>query len=145
MPNDKSKPAVLFLCSGNSCRSQMSEGFLREHGRERYAAYSAGTDPAERLHPIAIEVMAEKGIDISDQVPVDVGAYLGRLAVRHLIVVCDAANEKCPRIFPGMMNRMFWPFDDPASFVGSHAATLEKFRAVRDQIETRIKQWLEEE
>jgi arsenate reductase len=123
----------------------MVEGFLREYGGERYATHSAGTDPAERVHPLAIEVMAEKGIDISGKSPIDVGQYLGRLAVRHLIIVCDAANTKCPRIFPGMMNRMFWPFDDPASFIGSEAAKLERFRAVRDQIESRIKQWLEEE
>lgn len=145
MQNDSFKPAVLFLCTGNSCRSQMAEGFLREYAADRYAAYSAGTEPAERLHPLAIQAMAEHGIDISGQRPTSVGEYLGRLPVRHLIIVCDAANEKCPRIFPGMMNRMFWPFDDPAAFVGSQAATLEKFRTVRDQIETRIKQWLEEE
>lgn len=145
MPSDSFKPAVLFLCTGNSCRSQMAEGFLRAYAGERYAAYSAGTDPAERVHPMAIEVMAEKGIDIGTQTPVDVSSYLGRLAVRHLIIVCDAANERCPRIFPGIMNRLFWPFDDPATFVGSPAATLEKFRTVRDEIETRIKQWLEDE
>ena len=123
----------------------MAEGFLRAYAGDRYTAYSAGTDPAERVHPVAIHVMAEKGIDISAQTPVDVGSYLGRLAVRHLIIVCDAANERCPRIFPGMMNRVFWPFDDPATFVGSDAATLEKFRTVRDEIESRIKQWLEDE
>jgi arsenate reductase len=122
----------------------MAEGFLREYAADRYAAYSAGTDPAERVHPLAIKVMAEKGIDISGQRPVNVGDYLGRLAVRHLIIVCEGANEKCPRIFPGMLNRMFWPFDDPASFVGCESATLEKFRVVRDQIEARIKQWLQE-
>ena len=145
MPNDRSKQNVLFLCTGNSCRSQMAEGFLRHYGGDRYAAYSAGTDPAERVHPLAIEVMQEKGIDIRSQAPKDVGEYLGRLPVRHLIIVCDAANEKCPRIFPGMMNRLFWPFDDPATFVGSRSATLERFRAVRDEIEVRINEWLEEE
>jgi arsenate reductase len=66
------------------------------------------------------------------------------LPVKYLIIVCDGANEKCPRIFPGMMNRLFWPFDDPATFAGSPAAKLEKFRTVRDQIETKIKSWLEE-
>ena len=144
MPNDKSRQNVLFLCTGNSCRSQMAEGFLRQYGGDGFAAHSAGTNPAERIHPLAIQVMAEKGVDISGQEPKDVGRYLGRLPVRHLIIVCDAANEKCPRIFPGMMNRLFWPFDDPAAFVGSEAATLEKFRAVRDQIDARIKQRLEE-
>ncbi len=122
----------------------MAEGFLRSLGGDRFTAISAGTEPAERIHPLAIEVMAEKGIDISHQEPKNVGQYLGRLAVRHLIIVCAGANENCPRIFPGMMNRMFWPFDDPAAFEGSPTATLEKFRTVRDQIATRIKQWLKE-
>ncbi len=126
MPNDKSKPAVLFLCTGNSCRSQMAEGFLREHGGDRYTVYSAGTDPMERIHPLAVEVMAEKEIDIGGQAPTDVGEYLGRLPVRHLIIVCDRANEKCPRIFPGMLNRLFWPFEDPASFVGSRSGNVRE-------------------
>jgi arsenate reductase (thioredoxin) len=140
----ETKPNVLFLCTGNSCRSQMAEGFLRSLGGDRFTAISAGTEPAERIHPFAIEVMAEKGIGISHQEPKNVGQYLGRLAVRHLIIVCAGANENCPRIFPGMMNRMFWQFDDPAAFEGSPTATLEKFRTVRDQIATRIKQWLKE-
>jgi arsenate reductase len=122
----------------------MAEAFLREYGGDRYTAYSAGTDPAERVHPLAVQVMSEKGIDIRGKEPKNVTQYLGRLPVRHLIIVCDGANEKCPRIFPGMMNRMFWPYDDPAAFVGSDAATLEMFRTVRDQIETRINQWLKE-
>jgi arsenate reductase len=139
-----SKPNVLFLCTGNSCRSQMAEGFLRELGGDRFEAHSAGTEPAERVHPVAIEVMGEKGIDIGRAEPKNVGDFLGRLPVRHLIVVCDGADEKCPRVFPGMMNRMFWPFDDPAAFVGDAEAMVEEFRRVRDQIETRIKQWLRE-
>jgi arsenate reductase len=122
----------------------MAEGFLRELGSDRFSAYSAGTDPAEHVHPLAVTVMAEKGIDISQQQPTNVGDYLGRLAVRHLIIVCAGANERCPRIFPGILNRMFWPFDDPAAFVGSPTATLEKFRTVRDEIEARIKHWLSE-
>ena len=122
----------------------MAEGFLRHHGGDRFEAVSAGTDPAERVHPIAIEVMAEKGIDIEGSEPKNVSQYLGRLPVRHLVIVCDGANEKCPRIFPGMLNRMFWPFDDPAAFKGSPEATREKFRAIRDEIESRIQQWLRE-
>jgi arsenate reductase len=122
----------------------MAEGFLRERVSGNFNACSAGTEPAERVHPLAVQVMAEKGIDISNQEPKNVGQYLGRLAVRHLIIVCSGANEKCPRIFPGMMNRHFWPFDDPAAFVGSPTATLEKFRTVRDEIEARIKDWLKE-
>lgn len=138
------KPNVLFLCTGNSCRSQMAEGFLRQLGGDRFTAYSAGTEPAERAHPMAVEVMGEKGIDISSQQPKNVSHYLGRLLVGYLIIVCASADEKCPRVFPGMTNRMFWPFDDPAAFVGDSASTIEEFRRVRDEIEARIKQWLKE-
>ena len=100
--------------------------------------------PADRVHPMAVDVMGEKDIDISQQQPKNVSEYLGRVAVQYLIIICDGANEKCPRVFPGMMNRMFWPFDDPAKFKGSPTAKLEKFRTARDQIESRIKQWLAE-
>lgn len=140
----ESKPNILILCTGNSCRSQMAEGFLNQLAGDRFNVFSAGTDPAERVHPLAVEVMAEKDIDISGNRPTDVGKYLGRKAVRHLIIVCAGANERCPRIFPGMLNRLFWPFDDPAAFEGTPDEQLEKFRSVRDQIESRIHQWLEE-
>ena len=140
----EARPNILILCTGNSCRSQMAEGFLRELASDRFDVFSAGTDPAERVHPLAVEVMAEKGIDISGSQPIDVGKYLGRMAVRHLIIVCAGANERCPRIFPGMLNRLFWPFDDPAAFDGTPEATLDEFRRVRDEIEARIQQWLEE-
>jgi arsenate reductase len=122
----------------------MAEGFLRVLGKGRFEAFSAGTNPTDQTHPIAIEVMEEKGIDISKQHPKSVAHFLGRLPVRHLVIVCEGANESCPRIFPGMMNRHFWPFDDPAAFIGSPEATKEKFRAVRDQIENQIKEWLKQ-
>jgi arsenate reductase len=138
------KPNVLFLCTGNSCRSQMADGFLREHTSDQFESLSAGTHPTECVHPLAVQVMAERGIDISRQAPKNVSLYLGQIPVAHLIIVCDGANEKCPRVVPGMLNRMFWPFDDPATFTGSPEAILEKFRTVRDEIESRIKQWLEE-
>jgi arsenate reductase len=82
----------------------MAEGFLRKFGGDRFTAYSAGTAPAERVHPLAVQVMSEKGIDVSDSEPKNVGQYLGRLPIRHLVIVCDGANEKCPRILPGLMN-----------------------------------------
>ncbi len=139
------KPNVLFLCTGNSCRSQMAEGLLREYGHDVFNVYSAGTEPADRVHPLAIEVMRDKGIDIGKQQPKHVSEFLGKLPVRHLIIVCEGANESCPRIFPGMMNRHLWPFDDPATFEGTPEATKEKFRKVRDEIETKIKEWVSHE
>jgi arsenate reductase len=141
----ETKPNVLVLCTGNSCRSQMAEGFLRKYGDGKFNVYSAGTDPAASVNPLAVDVMAEKGIDISHHEPKNVSQFLGRLPVRHLVIVCNAANETCPRIFPGMMNRMFWPFDDPATFQGSPETTKEKFRAVRDEIESKIKEWVSHE
>jgi arsenate reductase len=136
------KPNVLVLCTGNSCRSQMAEGYLRRFGGDRFNVFSAGTEPKGEVHPLAVSVMKEDGIDIRDQRPRHLKEFLGTMLVRYLIVVCDGANQSCPRIFPGMSERLFWPFDDPAAFDGSEAATLEKFRTVRDQIKETIRSWL---
>lgn len=136
------KPNILVLCTGNSCRSQMAEGFLKHLAGDRFTAYSAGTRPAEHVHPLAVQVMAEVGVDIAGQQPTHVQEYLGRMAVRYLIIVCDGANEECPRIFPGVMHRLFWPFDDPAKLTGSEEEVLAGFRRVRDEIRERIVEWL---
>lgn len=140
-----SKPNILVLCTGNSCRSQMAEGFLRHLAGDRFNVVSAGTRPAERVHPLAVRVMAEAGIDIAGQKPTDVKEYLGRLHAGHLIIVCDSANEECPRVFPGVVNRLFWPFDDPAVLQGSEQEVLTGFRRIRDEIRTKIVAWLAEE
>jgi len=138
-----SKPNILVLCTGNSCRSQMAEGFFRHLAGDRFEVYSAGTRPAERVHPLAVQVMAEAGIDISAQQPTAVKQYLGRLHITHLTIVCDGANEECPRIFPGvLLHRHFWPFDDPARFTGTDEQILAGFRRVRDEIRDKIKAWL---
>jgi arsenate reductase (thioredoxin) len=141
----KGKPNILVLCTGNSCRSQIAEGYLRHYAGDRFGVHSAGTNPAEGVHPVAIEVMTEDGIDISDGRPKDVKEFLGRLALRYLIIVCGGANESCPRIFPGISQRLYWPFDDPAAFRGTEHETLEEFRRVRDEIKQQILTWLESE
>ena len=141
---DVPKPTILILCTGNSCRSQIAEGLFRHYAGERYDIHSAGLRPAHQVHPVAVEVMAEKGIDIRNQRPKDVGIYLGRLSVRTLFVVCHQAEKQCPRIFPGMLSRVVWPLDDPAAFVGSPEATVEMFRSTRDELERRIQAWLSE-
>jgi len=131
------KPVVLFLCTGNSARSQMAEGLLRHKAGDRYEAASAGTEPASAVKPLAIEAMREIGIDIAAQRPKSVALYLGRLPARHLIIVCDGAQQKCPTTFPGVTTRDFWPIDDPAA-----AGTLQAFRSARDEISTRLDAWL---
>ncbi len=135
---------VLVLCTGNSCRSQMAEGYLRHFGSDRLNAYSAGTDPKDDVHPRAVDVMQEDGIDISSHRPKHLKKFLGRTPMRYVIIVCDSANETCPRIWPGMQQRLFWPFDDPASFQGSGSETLAEFRRVRDQIKVKILSWLQD-
>jgi arsenate reductase (thioredoxin) len=135
------KPFVLILCTGNSCRSQMAEGFLRAYQSEVFEVHSAGTEPKEEVHPLAVRVMAEAGIDISGQKPKSLKEYLGRAPVAHLLIVCDHANQTCPRIWPGAFTRTYLPFEDPAQFVGDEPATLAKFRAVRDQIGAAMKVW----
>lgn len=137
------KPAILILCTGNSCRSQMAAGFFRAWAGERFDVHSAGTEPKDAVHPLAVQAMAEIGIDISAHRPKSLNGYLGHLPVRHLFIVCGGAEQKCPRIFPGVLTRTFWPFDDPAEFDGTPEATLEKFRHVRDQIAAKVKAWLE--
>ena len=135
-------PNILVLCTGNSCRSQMAEGFLRHMAGDRFGIYSAGTDPKDAVHPLAVQVMGELGIDISAQRPKDLREFLGHLLVRYLIIVCSGANESCPRVFPGLSERLYWPFDDPAHFEGTDEETLVEFRRVRDEIRDRIAQWL---
>jgi arsenate reductase len=135
------KPAILVLCTGNSARSQMAEGFLRKYKGDRYAAASAGTDPKPRVHPLAVRAMDEVGIDISGQRPKDLKEFLGKTAVRHLLIVCDNANQSCPRVWPGAFTRTFMPFDDPAAARGTEEQQLDVFRRVRDEIDEAVRQW----
>ncbi len=135
------KPLVLVLCTGNSARSQMTEAFLRKHKGDRFTAASAGTDPKPQVHPLAVQVMREAGIDISDQRPKALKEFLGRIAVNHVLIVCGNANQSCPRIWPGAFSRTFMPFDDPAEATGSEADRLAVFRRVRDEIDAAMQEW----
>jgi len=136
------KQNILVLCTGNSCRSQIAEAYLRHLADEEFNVYSAGTEPKDEVHPVAVQVMHEVGIDISGQQPKGLKEFLGRLPVRYLIIVCRGANESCPRIFPGLSERLYWPFDDPARFEGGREETLAEFRRVRDEIRERVLEWL---
>jgi arsenate reductase len=135
---------VLFLCTGNSARSQMAEAFLRKLGGGYFEVYSAGLRPSG-MNPLTVQVMEEIGYDLSGQYSKGVEVYGGRLLIQQLITVCDDAEKNCPTTWPGVTQRLHWSFEDPAAFSGSLSERLDKFRQVRDQIEHRIRSWLEEQ
>ena len=135
------KPMVLVLCTGNSARSQMAEAFLSKYKSAAFAIASAGTQPKAQVHPLAVRVMSEVGIDISAQRPKDVGDFLGKMPVHHVLIVCDNANQSCPRVWPGAFTRTFMPFDDPAAATGGESEQLAVFRRVRDEIDEAMRKW----
>ena len=134
-----SPPRVLFLCTHNSARSQMAEGFLRAMAGDRFEVGSAGTEKTS-VNPLAIRAMAERGIDL--------GGHTSKLysdvaseGWDYLITVCDDANERCPWV-PGSVTRLHWSFPDPSRATGSEEERLAVFRRVRDQIGERLTDWL---
>ncbi len=133
------RPRVLFLCTHNSARSQMAEGFLRGLAGDRFEAGRAGTEKTS-VNPLAIRVMAERGVDL--------GAHASKLYADvasegwdYLITVCDDANERCPWV-PGPVTRLHWSFPDPSRAAGTEEERLAVFRRVRDQIQDRLTDWL---
>jgi len=139
MSNQQSKQRVLFLCTGNSCRSQMAEGFLREYGGDAFEVASAGVDPA-RINPLAIRVMAEAAVDISAQYSKSVDE-MTRQDFDYVITVCDRAREVCP-IFPRAARSLHWSFEDPAEATGAEEDRLIVFRRVRDEIGARVREFV---
>ena len=135
-----SKPKVLFLCTGNSARSQMAEGLLRSLAGEQFEVFSAGTQPKGSILPEVQEVMREVGIDISNQWSKSVTEYLGKVNFGYVITVCADAEENCPAVFLNMGTHEHWPFEDPAKF--DEEQRLESARRVRDQIEQHLRLWL---
>ena len=127
------KPTILILCTGNSCRSHIGEGFLRAALGDSANVQSAGSKPAGFVHPLAIKVMAEVGIDISSHRSKHLKEFLEQ-PVHTVITVCGNADAACP-VFPGQVNRHHWPFDDPARATGSEAEILAAFRRVRDEMQ----------
>ncbi len=138
-----SKPRVLFLCTGNSARSQMAEGLLRVLAGEHFDIFSAGTEPKGRILPEVVEVMRESGIDTSLQWSKSVMDYMGKVNFANVITVCADAEENCPAVFLNMGTHEHWPFDDPAKF--DEEQRLTSTRRVRDQIEERLRLWLAEQ
>ncbi len=137
------KQRVLFLCTGNSARSQMAEALLRKFGGDKFEAFSAGLEP-KGINPLTIEVLKEAGIDISGQSSKDLKGYFGHRTFQWLITVCSHADAMCPTTWPGVLHRVHWPFDDPAAAKGTHEEQLAVFRKIRDQIADRINSWLQE-
>jgi arsenate reductase (thioredoxin) len=137
------RPRVLFLCTGNSARSQMAEAFLRKYGNDRFEPFSAGLQPRE-VNPLTIQVMNEVGLDLSGYRSKGVDEYLGKTLIQILVTVCDDAEKNCPTIWPGVNRRLHWSFEDPAAFEGPDELKLDKFREIRDRIEQRIQTWLKE-
>lgn len=130
---------VLFLCTGNSCRSQMAEGFLRHIGREHFESLSAGTHPGT-LNLEAVQVMKEIGIDISGQRSKSLEEFLSQ-EISTVITICDQAQQECP-IFPGAQTTLHWSIEDPANAKGTPEERLISFRRIRDEIEKRVKQFV---
>ena len=136
------KIRVLFVCVHNSARSQMAEAFLKKYGGELFEVESAGLEPG-KLNPYVVEVMKEKGMDISKNETNSVMEFFNDgHEYDYVITVCDAASsDRCP-IYPGMKEKISWYFGDPSSFSGDRNEILEKTRKVRDEIETKIMEWL---
>lgn len=128
---------MLFLCTGNSARSQMAEAYLRDLGGDRFEAFSAGLEP-RGIHPLTRQVMSEIGLDLAAHTSKSVKDYLGRRAFHHVVTVCDRAERNCPTTFPGRPLRHHWSFPDPAAAPGSEADRLAVFRDVRDAVRTQV-------
>lgn len=126
------KPTVLILCTGNSCRSHLAEGILRQAAGDLINVQSAGSKPAGYVHPKAIQVMQEIGIDISGHRSKHMDEFL-QTKIDTVITVCGNADQACP-MFPGQVHRYHWGFDDPAHATGTDEEILAEFRRVRDEI-----------
>lgn len=137
------QPKVLFLCTGNSARSQIAEALLRAYAGEHFEVHSAGLEPKGYILPEVLSVMKERGIDLGAQHSKGVDEYLGKVHFAFVVTVCGQAEDNCPRVFLNMGKHEFWPFDDPAKFAGSDAERLEAVRSLCMRIDQRVRQWLE--
>jgi arsenate reductase len=134
------KPKVLFVCTQNSCRSQMAEGLLRHDARDLFEVFSAGTKPSQ-VRPEAIAMMRELGIDISGHRSKSVEEFTGQ-HFDYVITVCDNAQESCP-VFPALTTRIHWSIEDPAAVEGSEEQRFEAFRRIRDELRRRVRDFIQ--
>ncbi len=130
---------ILILCTGNSCRSQMAEGFLKSFN-PGFEVLSAGTKPASKVHPLAQIVMLEKGIDLVSHFPKSVDGFLGQ-EFDYVITVCGGARESCPVFTGAVKHRLHIGFDDPAEATGTFDQIIAEFRRIRDQIEKEFREF----
>jgi arsenate reductase len=137
-------PVVLFLCTANRARSQIAEAILRHEAPDRFDVRSAGLRPAS-IHPLAIRVLEEIGIDTSPLRSKSIEEFFRNARVSCAIIVCEDAEELCPRLFPFCGRVLHWPFEDPVTSGGTESEQLAEFREIRDQISRRIRKWLCEE
>jgi len=138
-----SKPKVLFLCTGNTARSQMAEAFLRAYAGEHFDVYGAGLKPQE-INSLTTRVMAERGFDLAGQRAKGLDEFLGQVHFGYLVTECQRAQEEYP-VFPFVHSRLSLPFEDPAKAEGSEEVRLDAFRRVRDEIDERIRHWVQDE
>lgn len=137
------KTKVLFLCTGNSARSQMAEAFLRKYAGDEYEVYSAGIRPLG-IAPHTIRVMEEVGISLEGHGSKPVDDFIGKIDFDYLIIVCANAEKEFP-VFPAATERIYWDLDDPLGQLGTEEEKLMKFREVRDKIDNLIQEWLSEQ
>ncbi|MHB1306457.1 MAG: arsenate reductase ArsC [Limisphaerales bacterium] len=137
-----SKQNVLFLCAHNAARSQMAEALLRKHAGDRFDVMSAGLEPTT-IHPLTVQALSEIGVDVASQRAKGLDGIMGKQTFQFTIFVCERTQQNCPRVYPFALQRLSWPFEDPAAAQGTEDEQLQKFRQIRDQIEARILEWLE--
>jgi len=137
------KPKVLILCTGNSCRSHMAEGILRAAAGDFLEVHSAGSNPAGYVHPLATRALAEIGIDLRAHRSKSMNEFLDQ-NIETVITVCGKADQVCPT-YPGQVNRLHWPFDDPAHATGTEEEQMSVFRRLRDEIRAKFENWAAEQ
>jgi arsenate reductase len=138
--NECKLKTVLILCTGNSCRSQMAQAIWEDAGRGDWQAVSAGSKPSGYVHPLALKAIEEIGLSVVGLTSKSVDEFQGQ-AIDLAITVCDHAKEACP-VLPGVAETLHWPFVDPADATGTDEEKMAAFREIRDQIRSRIKNYL---
>jgi arsenate reductase (thioredoxin) len=138
----EAKPRVLFLCTHNAARSQMAEALLRRYAGERFEVVSAGVAPTE-VHSLTRQVLAGIGLDSSWLHAKGLDRFFAKVSIAYAIIVCEQAEDDCPRLYPFALNTLYWPFKDPTQAEGSTQERLRIFGKVRDQIASRMRAWLQ--